>query len=381
MIHDDPTQPFHFAVLKKDFKEGEEFMIFHVSTCPQVKELCGIFHGLFHEFRNVLAKDPKSLESFGVRAAFKMNGPWDAILILFSAYRYPESFLYSSICELNLAMTHLFPRPSYAAAQFVLKSLIAFSKSMGSIEGIPSVLATYKLPQPQLTPVLLQSESELVEVGPRRLIEDALESTDIGEKICVFVFGRVIYTSMSDTELTISEMLVANLNQTTQEFKTIDDRAFCLARHFHTVMVTISDPAHALEKCCQMQVAMMKLDVREKGYIAKMEQSFAKRLPPLPALDVLVVSGPFTLTNPPFLEAPLFVEKSLALEANAIAAEMYEKMSEPAFTCIVNYLIGKTSFTVKCARNQLGMTFLHTSEEVNERELSGVAHMLAGIRR
>jgi hypothetical protein len=380
IIHEDPTQPFHFAVLKNEIKEGEEFMIFHVSTCPGIREICGIFHSLFHEFKSIFGRDPKSLESAGVRSAFKSNGPWDAVLILLSAYRYPESFLYNSLCKLNLAVTTLFPRPSYDAAQFVMKSLIAFSKSMGSVEGIPSVLASYRLPQPQTAPILLQSESEMADVGPKRLIRDALEDSNIGEKISVFVFGRVIYTSMNDTELTISELLVANLNQTTQEMVAVDNRVFCLARHFHTVMVTITDPGRSLEKCCQMQVAMMKLDVPEKGYIAKMEQAFAKRLPPLKALDVFVVAGSFTLTNPPFVEAPLFAEKSLLLEANAVAAEMYEKMSEPAFKCTVNYIIGKTQFTVKCQRTQLGLTFLHTVEQVDERELSAVAHMLAAVR-
>jgi hypothetical protein len=378
IIHTDATQPFHFAVLTADVKaEGQEYMIYQVSTYPGTRELCGIFHGLFINFRELFGEDPKSFESQGVRAAFKFNTAWNAILMLFSPYRYPESFLYQAVLKLSYVLSRLFRRPSLLSAQFAHKSLIAFSKAMTSVDGISSVLATWNPSVPQKLPNLLETDSILVDVGPKDLVAGVLDGLSI-DKRSIFVFGRILYSTMTDSELIIAELLVANMNETTAEKETTDGRLFCMARHFHTVMVTITEKGRGLEKCCQMQVALMRLDAQ--GLISKMQQAFAKKLPPVKALDVLVVSGPFTLTNPPFIEAPLFAQKDLLLEANAVAAEMYEKLMKPGFKCIVDYAIKKTDFRVKFVRHGDTLTFIHTSEDVDEQELRPIPHMLKSIR-
>jgi hypothetical protein len=251
-------------------------------------------------------------------------------------------------------------------------------KAMTSVDGIPAVLATWRPPVPQKLPNLLESDSILVDIGPQDLISRALEGLNIA-KFSIFVFGRILYTNMNDGELAISEFLVANLNQTTWDKATLDRKLYCLARHFHTVMVTITDDTtQGLEKCCNMQVALMRLDA--EGLISKMQQSLGKKLPPAGALDVLVVSGPFTLTNPPFVQAPLFAQKTVHLLANAVAAEMYEKMMRPGFQCTVNYVIEKSEFSVRYVKHGDTMRFLHTSEDVDEQELAPIPHMLEAIR-
>jgi hypothetical protein len=252
-----------------------------------------------------------------------------------------------------------------------------FMKAMTSVSGISSVIAIWNPAVPQKMPNLLETDSILVDVGPKELIGGVFDGLDIDE-CSVFVFGRLLYSTMSDGDLVISELLVANLNQTTWEVEVVDGRMFCLSRHFHTVMVSVSERGRSLQRCCEMQVALMKLD--SQGLITKMQQAFAKKLPPAKALDVVVVSGSFTLTHPPFVAAPLFAQKNLLLQANAVAAEMYEKMSRPGFKCIVDYVIGKTDFRIKFIRHGDTKTFIHTSEDVNEQELAPLPHMLKAIR-
>lgn len=379
VIHEDPTQPFHFAVVKMALEqEDEEYMIFQVATYPRTREFCGICHAYYHQFKQLLGEEPKSMESAGVRAAFKASKAWNALLILFTPYRYPESFLYNAVMKLSFVLGQLFPRPSYASAQFAHKSLICLMKSMSSVKGIGSVIATYKQTVPQQAPNLLEDDSILCDVGPNKLVRGVLEDSEISGKCSIFVFGRILYSTMEDSEIAISELLVANLNETTTDVETVNHKLYCLARHFHTVMVTITEPGRGLEKCCAMQVALMKLDAQ--GLISKMQQSFAKKLPPQKALDVLIVAGPFTVTNPPFIEAPLFAEKNLMLQSNAIAAEMYEKVMTPGYRCIVDYIIGKTDFRVKFARHGDTMSFIHTAEDVDEQELAPLPHMLKALR-
>ena len=86
------------------------------------------------------------------------------------------------------------------------------------------------------------------------------------------------------------------------------------------------------------------------------------------------------VTNPPFIEAPLFAEKNLMLQSNAIAAEMYEKIMTPGYRCIVDYIIGKTDFRVKFTRHGDTMSFIHTAEDVDEQELAPLPHMLKALR-
>ena len=183
---------------------------------------------------------------------------------------------------------------------------------------------------------------------------------------------------MSNPDLFAAELLVGNLYDTTSEHLTTDNRLFCLAKHFHTVMVTISEPGRGLEKCCSMQVSLMKLDAQ--GVITKMQQSFAKKLPPAKALDILVVSGPFVVTQPPFIEAPLFASNNLGLQSNAIAAQMYEKMMSPGFNCIVDYIIEKYPFRVKLVRHGDDYTFLHTNGPVDEKEAAPLPQLLKAVR-
>ncbi|OHT04021.1 hypothetical protein TRFO_28562 [Tritrichomonas foetus] len=379
IIHEDYSQPFHFAVLKASLSSPEEeYMHFHISSYPNIRKLCGSFHAMFLSFRSILGSDPETLESEGVRAAFKRNDKWNAIVMIMTPYRYPTSFLYDAVMRLNYVLSALFERPSYDAAVFAQRSLVVFMKAMSTVRGISSVLATYKSSVRQEHPVLIESDSILCEVGPKQLVDSAINDPSISDQVAIFVFGRVLYTTMSNANLFIAELLVANLFDTTTEQLTVDGRLFCLAKHFHTVMVTITEPGHGLEKCCAMQVSLMKLD--SQGIITKMQQSFGKKLPPQTALDVLVVSGPFTVTHPPFIEAPLFASHNLKLQSNAIAAEIYEKMSTPGFNCIVDYIIAKYDFRIKYVKNADSLIFLHTTGQVDEKEVAPLPHMLKGLR-
>jgi hypothetical protein len=363
--------------MKAEFVPGEEPMIYHCGTYPGIAQICGHFYQAFRIFRDMHHQEPKSLEARGVRVAFKLNTTWNTLLILFTGYRYPESFLYNAVVKLSYVLSRLFPRPSFRSAQFAQKSLVLFSKAMTSVSGISSVIATWRSNEPQKMPNLLESDSILVEVGPQELLSHVFERVDI-DPCTVFVFGRLLYSTMSDGDLIISELLVANMDQTTCEKETVDGRVFCLARHFHTVMVTTTTSDRGLEMCCKMQVALMKLD--HQGLITKMQQAFAKKLPPEKALDILIVSGSFTLTNPPFVSVPLFAQRNLRLQANAVAAEMYEKMSRIGFKCVVDYRIGNNHFKVKFVKHGETKTFVHTSEPVNEQELAPIPHMLRAIR-
>ena len=379
IIHDDTSQPFHIGVLKATVSgPDEEFMYFHVSTYPQIRKLCASFHAMFLNFKSILGSDPQFFESEGVRAAFKMNEKWKALIILLTPYRYPLSFLYDAVKRISYVLSALFDRPSYNAAMFAQRSLVVFMKAMSTVRGFTSVLPTYKSQRRQVYPELMENDSELCEIGPKQVIESAINDPSISDQVAVFVFGRILYTTMNNANLFIAELLVANLYETTAEFTTTDGRLFCLAKHFHTVMVTITEPGKGLEKCCAMQVSLMKIDYQ--GFISKMQQAFAKKLPPQKALDILVVSGPFTVTQPPFIEAPLFASHTIALQANAIAAEMYEKMMSPGFNCIVDYLIQKFEFRVKFVRHGDDLTFLHTAEQVDESESAPLPQMLKIIR-
>ena len=122
----------------------------------------------------------------------------------------------------------------------------------------------------------------------------------------------------------------------------------------------------------------MKVDAQ--GLISMMQQAFAKKLPPQKALDVLIVSGLFTVTNPPFIEAPIFADRNLLLHSNAVAAEMYEKMMNPGYKCIVDYVIAKNDFRVKYSKHGDTMAFIHTAEDVDESELAPLPHMLKALR-
>ena len=89
----------------------------------------------------------------------------------------------------------------------------------------------------------------------------------------------------------------------------------------------------------------MRLD--SKNLIAKMQSTFAKILPPQYALDILVTKGPFKVGQPPFISAPIFAETNPHLQANAIAALMYESCSNGTLGAIVTFLVDKDVFTVK----------------------------------
>lgn len=378
-IHEDSTQPFHFAVLKANVANlDEEYMYYHVSTYPDIRKLCGSFHAMYFNYKSIFGTDAETFESQGVRAAFKLNDKWKALMILLTPYNYPNSFLFDIVKRLSYVLSALFERPSYAAAQFTHKSLIWFMKAMSTVRGISSVISTYKSPVRQEYPRLMESDSILCEVGPRDLIQGAITDESIKDQCAIFVFGRILYTNMDNPNLFIAELLVANLIETTADQITVDKRLFCLAKHFHTVMVTITEPGRGLEKCCKMQVILMKLD--SQGLISKMQQSFAKKLPPVNALDVLVVSGPFTVTQPPFIEAPLFTQVNLALKANAIAAQMYEKMMTPGFNCIVDYLIAKYEFRVKFVRHGEDLVFIHMNTRVDEKEAAPLPQILKVVR-
>ncbi|KAH0790717.1 hypothetical protein GPJ56_005312 [Histomonas meleagridis] len=328
-------------------------------------------------------EDPSSFESEGVRAAFKINKQWDALLILMTAYRYPESFLVNALKRLNFALTKLFPRPSYSSAVFVQKSLICFSKYMSSVEGISSVLAQFPATN-QTLPILSETDTELREVGPGPIISGLIEDSINSNQLCVFVFGRVLYTTMTSDQIVISELLVANLSETTSEYETVDGQLYCLARHYHVVMVSIAKPGDGLKVCCAMQVTLMKLDHQQ--LITKMQQTLGKKLTPKNAYDVMVVSGPFIVTQPPFIDAPIFPQTSseykLAYKAKATAAEMYEKMVKSGFYCFVDFRIADAVFRAQFKKQGDAFTFMLSNNEkkVDESVVSSIPHMLKSIR-
>ena len=384
IIHDDPTMPFHFAVLKTRIEsETEEFMIYHVSSFPQIRHLCGTFHAMFYQFREFMGEDPSSFESEGVKAAFKINKQWDALLILMTAYRYPETFLVNALKRLNFALTKLFSRPSYSSSVFVQKSLVCFSKYMSSVEGISSVLVQFPSSN-QTFPILSETDTELREVGPGPIISGMIEEPINSSQLSVFVFGRVLYTTMTSDQLVIAELLVSNLVETTAEYETVDGQLYCLARHFHVVMVSIAKPGDGLNVCCAMQVALMKLDHQQ--LIAKMQQALAKKLVPKNAFDVMVVAGPFIVTQPPFIDAPTFPQNSdefkLVYRAKAMAAEMYEKMVKSGFYCFVDFRLADSVFRVQFKKQGDAFTFMLSSNDkkVDESVVSSIPHMLKSIR-
>lgn len=376
---DDVTQPFHLGVLKAKVGEGDEYMCYQVSTYPQFHDICGALHGMFMSYMHILGEPPTALDSNGLRAAFRLNKTWNCLFIIVSTYRYPKSYLIGLVNRISAVSSTLFTRPSYAAAQFAQKSLTVFSKSMCTMEGITSVLANYKLSAPQRRPILTDTDSVLAEVGTNQLIMGVVDDQSILDSCSIFVFGRLLYTTMEFRDILVSELLTANLNETTAERETVDHRLFCLARHYHTVMVSITEPGRGLERCCAMQVALMKLDAQ--GVIVKMQQSFAKKLPPPNALDVLVVAGPYTVTQPPFIEVPLFAQSCPQLRANAVAALMYEQMSRPGLRCVVNYILEKLEYQVKFMRHGDTMTFTHAyrKKPIDDKEVIPIPHLLKAI--
>jgi len=86
------------------------------------------------------------------------------------------------------------------------------------------------------------------------------------------------------------------------------------------------------------------------------------------------------MTTPPFVEAPLFAEKSLPIQVNAVAAEIYEKMIPPGFRCVVDDAIGKTDSRATFKWHGDAMTFVHATQDVDEAELAVLPYMLKGLR-
>lgn len=364
-IHDDKTQSFHFAVLKGDeVDEGEEYMIFEVSTYPQMRELCGSMHAMFYQFKEIMGEDMNYFDSPGVRAALKFNEQWKTLMILLTPYRFPKTFLINILESLTYVLSSIFSKPSYSAAQFVQNSLVEFSKTMSGIYGVSAVLANLRFSVPQTNPNLLETDTILTEVGPYQLISGVISDDKIMENCSLFVFGKILYSNMNRGDLNISLLLVANLEEATEEVPLLDGRVFCLAKHYETVLVSISTKQDSLRTVCQMQQGLMKLDA--KRIISKMQQSYAKKLNTQTyATDVVARAGDFVVTQPPFIATPLFPipEESGLLAANAIAVEMYDNMSRPGVNCLVRYkLIDKVKLRVYFKRAGKTMLFYQHEE-------------------
>ena len=374
-------EPFHFASLKYHVEsEGEEFMFFQVSTYPEMKRICGSFHGMFLQFQKLLGEDPIHLESQGFRATFHLNKTWNSLLILLTPYKFPLSFLYNTLRRISFTISNLFLKPSFKSAKFVKNCLIYFSKSMNTLEGFQAVLASYKVPEMKGKPQLLETDTILTDIGAPQLISNAIDDSIIMQSLSLFVYNRVLFTSMNDSDLCISELIVSNQQNTTEEFLTLDNKVFCIAKHYNTTMVSICEPKGGLERCCKMQVALMKLD--SKGIINKMQSCFAKILPPQQALDTVILSGPFMVSQPPFIGSPLFVNKDINLEAKSIAALMYESLSKPARRAVVDFLIENTEFKVRYYRNGDALIFLISliKEKIDENEISSLPHLLKSVK-
>ena len=274
-IHDDTTQPFHFGVLKgNSVGEAEEFMIFQVSTYPEMRSLCGSMHAMFYQFKEIMGEDMNFFDSPGVRAAIKYNEQWDTLMILLTPYMFPKTFLINILESITYVLSSIYQEPSYSAAQFVQNSLVLFSKSMSGIYGISSVLANLRFSVPQTNPNLLETDTILTEVGPAQLLSGVIDDTSITSCCSLFVFGRVLFSNMDRGDLNIAYLLVANLEEASAEIPMLDGRYFCLARHYETVLVSVSTPENSLRTCCIMQQGLMKLDANR--IISKMQQSFGK---------------------------------------------------------------------------------------------------------
>jgi len=375
--YENPSQPFHFAVMKnKVEKETDDFMIFSVSTYPDLRSVCGSLHAMFLQFRLIFGEDPAVLESKGFRAAVFYCKQWDSIMILMTTYRFSTRFLQNCLNRLVNSLPILFPKPSYKAAVFSNNSLIWFSKSMDAIEGFPSVLANLK----DNTKKPPETDTLLTDVGAPQLISNAVEDRVIMSSCSVFVYGRLLFTTMNDIDLSISVLIVANQQQTTEEYPTNDGRAFCVARHYDTCMVSVSSAGDGLKRCCEMQASMMRLD--SKGVISKMQASFYKVLPPETALDVAVVSGQFVVSQPPHIGAPLFQSKNETMEAKSIASLMYPPLTSNVLRAVIDYIVNTTEFKLRYSKNGDAMTFWLSPIKtlIDEKELDALPHLLKGVR-
>ena len=382
---DDPIQPFHFAVMKDTVeKESEEIMVYQVSSFPEMKTLCCSFHAMRRGFKTIFNDEPDYLESNGFRAALRYNKVWKKLLILITCYKFPKSFLLGMMNRISGTLSALFEVPNRKSAQFAQQALICFSKNMNSVEGVQAALASYKMPQIKGRPNLAETDTILVEVGVSSLVSAACDDPAILGACALFVYGRIIYTTMNNENMWIAELLVANQKDTTEEYLTVDGRLFCVARHYNTVMVSITAPGRGLEICCKMQVVLMNLDA--KNLIAKMQQSFAKVLPPQAALDVLVTNGPLKVSQPPFVIAPLFAQPNKILEINAIASMMYETCSNGTNRATVSFYVSDTkdmeTFRLRFAKKGESMSFWVSpaKREADGEEAAAIPHMLAGIR-
>lgn len=356
-VYDDPIQSFHFAVLKDTVNnENEEIMVYQVSTFPDMRKICMTFHAMRRSFKTLFGEEPDYLESNGLRAVFRFNNIWKKLLVIVTNYKFPQSFLFGMIDRMSGTLSALFEKPSYKSAQFARSALICFSKNMNSVNGVQSVLATLSQPKPKKAPQQLSgTDKRVIESGPGQLILAACEDTSITSSCAVFVYGRCIFTTMNDLNLWISELIVANQRDTTEEYLTIDGRLFCIARHEYTTMVSITAPSRGLEICCKMQVVLMRLD--SKNFITKFQRSFANILPPFEGLDTLVTKGPFKVSNPPFVCAPLFQPVSLALRANAIASLMYESCSNGTNGALISYKVDDNKYRLKYVHKSDSMVF------------------------
>ncbi|EAY02202.1 hypothetical protein TVAG_451020 [Trichomonas vaginalis G3] len=356
LVHDDPIQPFHFAVLKDTLQsENEEVMVYQVSTFPDMRKICLTFHAMRRSFKQLFNEEPDYLESNGLRAVFRFNNIWKKLLIIVTNYKFPKSFLFGMINRMSGTLSALFEKTSYKSAQFARSALICFSKNMNNVNGVQSVLATLSQPLPPRAPQLSGTDKRVLESGPGQLILAACEDPVIFGSCSVFVYGRCIFTTMNDLNLWISELIVANQRETTEEYLTIDGRLFCIARHNYTTMVSITAPSRGLEICCKMQVVLMRLD--SKNFITKFQGAFANILPPFQEFDALVTKGPFKVSQPPFVCAPLFVPVSLTLRANAIASLMYESCSNGTNGALISYKVDKMKYRLKFVHKADSMVF------------------------
>lgn len=383
-FYENPSQPFHFAVLKyKIQNETDEFMIYHVSTYVNMKNVCGSFHAMFKEFEKLFGEQPDFLECKGMNAALKYHKNWDCLLVLMTAYRFPRSYLTAMLENIYISLDSFFEKPSLKSAQFVQKAMVIYSKTMNNIDGVQSVLAGYK----SSTKNNNQTERFLDEVGPAKLVSSALEDEVIFQNCAVFVYGKCLFTTMSRENLAVSEILVGNQTKATEEYLTRDGRLFCLARHYHTVMVSIAIPGSGLERCCKMQAALMKLDAN--GIVTQMQMSFANDLLPKNALDVFVSCGPFKVSQPPFMAAPVFARPDQPnLIAIATGCLLYETMSNPGYNAVIDF-----KYTFKSAKDQQVFRVSYTkkgdaiafwiapvSAKIDDAETASLIHSTAAIQ-
>lgn len=351
---DDAANPFHFAALKKTVKkETDEVMLFTISPMKDLKPICGAFHTLYSDYVRLFGEKPEYIDSKGFRAVFKSNDVWESIFMIITPFKFPVSFLYSLINQISYGLAAFFkPTQKKNAARFVQKSLIAFSKNMNCLTGYQSIITGLNSQRNAKRKPLDQTDSMIGDSGLSAYIADSI-SGDIHSKCSIYVFGRLIYSTMDDNDLALSEMLVANMSKTTEDHTSVAGDTFCLARHYNTVMVSIIDRGSSmspLERCCNMQASLMRLDA--KNMINKMQHAFARILPPEGTLDALVVyDGRFKASQPPFRCAPLFANPNPSLSATALASLLYETISSVATNAIINLSLSRELHFRICYRS------------------------------